>query len=391
MERVRRQWPRRPGDFTADAAAATRTLQGRDDEPPLLLAYLPAFDTNPYQALLYSMAREHGIAAVPMHTPAQFAELPPLAAAGIETVLHLHWLHVLTRDAGSEEQARAKAAAFLEQLDAYLALGGRLVWTVHNILPHDATYEAVEGWLAGEVARRSHAIHVLATNTIELVAPYYELPPERVFVVPHPGFARTYPDSISRLDARHELDLDPDELVGAMVGAIRPYKGIDELLDVWARLDVPRRLLIAGVPGSHAAVAPLLERAALDANVLLDARRIDAAEMQLFLRAADFAVLPYRRSLNSSVLLLALTFGLPIVVPEGGGLEELADPAYARTFVPGEPESLLAALQAIPELLTPAARAAATATAAALDPVELSHRFATMLRTMLAAGIGTAG
>jgi len=210
-------------------------------------------------------------------------------------------------------------------------------------------------------------------------------------VVPHPGFARTYPDSISRLDARHELDLDPDELVGAMVGAIRPYKGIDELLDVWARLDVPRRLLIAGVPGSHAAVAPLLERAALDPNVLLDVRRIDAAEMQLFLRAADFAVLPYRRSLNSSVLLLALTFGLPIVVPEGGGLEELADPAYARTFVPGEPESLLAALHAIPELLTPAARAAAAATAAALDPVELSHRFATMLRTMLAAGIGIAG
>jgi beta-1,4-mannosyltransferase len=393
MERVRRPWPKRPGDFTADAVAAMRGLGAPGDEPPLLLAYLPAFDTNPYQSLLYSAMREHGIAPVPMHAASQFAELPPLAAAGVDTVLHLHWLHVLTREAQTEDQARVLATAFLEQLDGYLGLGGRLVWTVHNILPHDTPYEAVEAWLAGEIARRSDAIHVLATKTVELVAPHYELPSERVFVVPHPGFARTYPDSISRLDARHELDLDPDELVGAMVGAIRPYKGIDDLLDAWALLDLdrPSRLLIAGMPGAHSAMGPLLERAALDPNVILDARRIDAAEMQVFLRAADFVVLPYRRSLNSSVLLLALTFGLPIVVPVDSGLEELADPAYARTFVPGDQASLLAALRSIPELLTPAARAAAEATAAALDPLELSHCFATNLRARLRRTTGDAG
>ena len=390
MERVRRQWPRRPGDFTADAVAAMRTLGGQDGDP-LLLAYLPAFDTNPYQALLYTAAREHGIAPVPMHTASQLAELPPLAAAGMNTALHLHWLHIHTREAKSEPEARRQATAFLEQLDGYIALGGRVVWTVHNILPHDTPYEALEAWLAGEVARRAEAIHVMATETVDLVAPHYRLPEDRVFTVPHPGFGRSYPDAISRLDARHELDLDPDELVATMVGAIRPYKGIDDLLDAWARLDRPRRLLIAGMPGSHPDVARLLERAALDPNVLLDARRIDEAEVQLYLRAADFAVLPYKRSLNSSVLLLALTFGLPILVPDGGGLEELADPAFARTFASGDPDSLLGALRAMPELLTPEARAAAEAAAAALDPVELSHRFASTLRERLAARPAAAG
>jgi glycosyltransferase involved in cell wall biosynthesis len=384
MERVRAVRPRRPGDFTADAVAALRTLPS-GEEPPLLLAYLPAFETNPYQALLYATAREHGIAPVPMHAPSQFAELPALAAAGHETVAHLHWLHVVTREAGSEADARAQAAAFLEQVDAYLALGGRLAWTVHNILPHDTPYPAVETWLAGEVARRAHAIHVMATNTRELVAPYYDLPADRVFAVPHPGYGRAYPDSISRLDARQELGLDPDELVGTLVGSIRPYKGLDELLDAWALLDAdrPRRLLIAGMPSRGSAMAPLLERAALEPNVILDARRIDAAEMQVFLRAADFAVLPYRRALNSGAVMLALTFGLPIIVPEGGGLEELVDPAYARTFVAGDADSLVAALRSIPDLLTPAARAAAEAVAAARDPIELSHRFVTTLRAAL--------
>lgn len=390
MERVRRLRPRRPGEFTADAVASLRTLPGAV-EAPLLLGYLPAFDTNPYQALLYSTAREHGIAAVPMFSPTQLEELLALAAAGIDTALHLHWLHVVTRDATSEDDARARAAAFLDQLDAYLALGGRIVWTVHNILPHDAPYTAVEAWLAGEVARRSTAIHVMASNTLELVAPYYELPADRVFVVPHPGYAHAYPDSISRLDARAELDLDPDELVGALVGSIRPYKGIDDLLDVWARLDrdPPRRLLIAGPPAARAGAA-LLERAALDPNVILDARLLDAVELQLFLRAADFAVLPYRRALNSGALLLALTFGLPVIVPEGGGLEELIDPAYARTFVAGDLDSLVAALEAIPQLLTSEARAAAQAAAARRDPTELSHRFVTALRARLAASSGHA-
>jgi beta-1,4-mannosyltransferase len=384
MERVRPVRPRRPGDFTADAVAAMRTLSSGDARP-VLLAYLPAFDTNPYQALLYAAAREHGIAPVPMHAPSQFAELPPLAAGGHETIAHLHWLHVITRGAESEAEARAQAATFLDQVDGYLGLGGHLVWTVHNILPHDTPYPAVEAWLAGEIARRSHAIHVMATSTSELVAPYYELPADRVFVVPHPGYGRAYPDSISRLDARHELGLDPDELVGTLIGSIRPYKGLDELLDAWALLGVdrPRRLLIAGMPLRGPAMAPLLERAALDPNVVLDARRIDAAEMQVFLRAADFAVLPYRRVLNSGAVMLALTFGLPIIVPEGGGLEELVDPSYARTFVAGDAESLVAALRSIPDLLTPAARAAAEAVAAARDPIELSHRFVTTLRAAL--------
>lgn len=392
MERTRPVRPRRLGDFTADAVAAMRTLPS-GDEPPILLAYLPAFDTNPYQALLYATAREHGFAPVPMHAPSQFQELPPLAAAGHDTIAHLHWLHVVTREAESEEQARAQAASFMDELDAYLGLGGRLVWTVHNILPHDTPYPAVEAWLAGEIARRSHAIHVMATNTRELVAPYYELPADRVFVVPHPGYGRAYPDSISRLDARHELSIDPDELVGALVGSIRPYKGLDELLDAWAMLDAdpPRRLLIAGMPSRDPAMAPLLERAALDPNVVLDARRLDAAEMQLFLRAADFAVLPYRRALNSGAVLLALTFGLPIIVPEGGGLEELVDPAYARTFVAGDAESLVGALRSIPDLLTPVARAAAKAVAEARDPLELSHRFVTKLRATLTGTTGRAG
>ena len=118
-------------------------------------------------------------------------------------------------------------------------------------------------------------------------------------------------------------------------------------------------------------------------TVLVHPRRIEADEMQVFLRAADIAVLPYLRTLNSGVLMLALSFGLPVVVPDEGSLTDIIDPGFARTFNPAVPASLANALAAAAELTTPKARAAALAVAEQNSPATLSLRFATELRAML--------
>jgi glycosyltransferase involved in cell wall biosynthesis len=101
--------------------------------------------------------------------------------------------------------------------------------------------------------------------------------------------------------------------------------------------------------------------------------------MPIFLRAADFVVLPYLQSLNSGVLMLALTFGLPVVAPEAGGIGETVNPAIARTFAPDDDDGLLQAMIAADELRTPGAHAAALAVAAERDPATVSRLFATEL------------
>jgi hypothetical protein len=52
-----------PGLVAADASAALRQLDGQGVEDPILLAYHPIARMNPYQALLYSRAWHHGVAA----------------------------------------------------------------------------------------------------------------------------------------------------------------------------------------------------------------------------------------------------------------------------------------------------------------------------------------
>jgi beta-1,4-mannosyltransferase len=388
MERERRTAESTPGSFTAEATRALRALEGSagSPSPPLLLGYYPSYSTNPYQALLYGAARDHGIAPLAIKRESEIAELSALQERGLATVLHLHWLHPTFRDATSPEDARGLADAFLATLDEYLGHGGRLVWTVHNILSHEVRFDDEEARLSAEVVRRSQVIHVLSPGTADQVAPVYALPSDRILQVQHPSFAGVYPDHVSRADARHELGLMPDELVYLVLGALRPYKGLVELLDAWDALpqDRPRRLVIAGPATDKPGMAAILDRAVRHPTVLLDARQIPVPEMQLFLRAADVAVFTHRHALNSSVLMLALTFGLPSIVPAGSGLAEAVDDRSARAFEPDRLESLVEALIAAEDLANPAARAAAADVAARLDPRTLAGQFANGLRERLA-------
>jgi beta-1,4-mannosyltransferase len=130
----------------------------------------------------------------------------------------------------------------------------------------------------------------------------------------------------------------------------------------------------------------VLDRCLLDPHVVLRPVAVPDGEMQYYLRAADIAVLPYHRGLNSGVLLLALSFGLPVVAPENLVTGEITTPGAARTFRPEDPGGLTSALAAADDLLTPEARAEALRIARRYDPGEIAERFASALVDRVAAG-----
>lgn len=376
-----------PGALQADVIAG---LEGLDPAagPPVALVTFPS-GANPIQALLLGHARARGIAPVPMRSVEQLSELTELRKAGIAIALHLHWLDRVTRGAATEAEAAERIGDFLASLDAFRAAGGQLVWTVHNVIPHELTFEALEVELSGQVARRADVIHVMAARTAELVAPWYALPADRILHIPHPSYVGVYPEYVSRLDARHALGLRHDELVYLVLGSVHRYKGLADLLDAWAELPAGRRrLVIAGTAVEDAEVAGTIERATGDPSIVLRTQKIPVQDMQLYLRAADVAVLPYRGpALNSGVLLLALTFGLPVVVPADTGLADLVGPTFAVVFGGPNGPSLREALALAASLPSDAARTAARASIEAFDPDSISERFVTSLRARLDAAV----
>jgi glycosyltransferase involved in cell wall biosynthesis len=130
-------------------------------------------------------------------------------------------------------------------------------------------------------------------------------------------------------------------------GTIRPYKGLEDLVEAFALLPGGFRLTVVGetwegwdLPASLIAGSPAADR------ITFVNRYVTDAEVDAFFAGADLVVLPYRRSSASGPLHIAMSHGLPVVVTAVGGLVEAAE-GYpgARFAPPGEPEALASAIR----------------------------------------------
>ncbi|CAA9574998.1 MAG: hypothetical protein AVDCRST_MAG18-2441 [uncultured Thermomicrobiales bacterium] len=123
------------------------------------------------------------------------------------------------------------------------------------------------------------------------------------------------------------------------LGQIRPYKNLPHLVRTVRQLADPDiHLVIAGNPSDAATTVAVRAAVGGDPRVHLHCRFIPAEELQLYLRAADLVVLPYREILNSGSAILGLSFARPILVPAQGAMCELAGRVgqeWVRTY-PGD-------------------------------------------------------
>lgn len=164
------------------------------------------------------------------------------------------------------------------------------------------------------------------------------LPPSSRFVLPE------------RAAARRALGLPAERRLALFWGLVRPYKGVDLLLEAFAQLPEEARdwyLLVAGEPwGEAASVLPrMVASLGLGERVRLDLRWVPQAEIARLLAAADLLVLPYRAGSQSAVAPIALAHGLPVLATAVGGLPELVhDGLNGMVVEPGSAAALAAAL-----------------------------------------------
>jgi glycosyltransferase involved in cell wall biosynthesis len=189
------------------------------------------------------------------------------------------------------------------------------------------------------------------------------LDPGRVRVIPHGAF-----DYLTRLPEEKPLPAELEGSEGPVIlffGLLRPYKGLDTLLDAFRRLD-GAELWIVGNPRMD--VEPLRRLGADGASgrVRFLTRFVDDAEIPAIFRRADVVVLPYRDAEHSGVLYTGLAFGKPMVLSAVGGFPEVAEYGAARVVAPEDPAALAAKLSELiaddagrAELAAAAARAAA--------------------------------
>ncbi len=287
---------------------------------------------NPYQTLL---ARALSPAFDARAGTIRDALAAPMPA---ETVLHLHWEDAVTAPAMTAPDAAARIASWLDDLDAFRGKGGRFVWTMHNAAPHEDRHPDLSALFRQTLARRADLVHVHG-ETAAALARAAGAGPDTILVLPHPHLRDATPDDITDDAARRHFGFSQSETVFAFLGAIRPYKGVDLLVNAFAALHATHpsaRLILAGRPALSTDTARIVAGLGpgIAATTLLP-RFIEPGAIQLVMRAADFVVLPYRTILTSGAIMLALGFGRPVIIPALPALLEVATDGHdALTFAP---------------------------------------------------------
>jgi len=324
----------------ADLFIGTVCAQGMKDlNLPYVLSYSPVSILNPFQKLLYCSATEAGYAIVPT---AKFHDLGIVNWKN-RSVIHLHWLASVLKNCKSSEHAEFCVREFEKLLVEWRSRGHKLLWTMHNLLPHDHSFTDAEISLREVIIRHSNAIHVLSKDSVELANDIYYVPEHKTFHVPHPSYEGWYPNIVDLATARQYLDLNFKEFVFLAFGSIQRYKGIVELIEAFKILerenrDRSLRLIISGKPADANYMNEIIESIGAGSNINLIPNALEDRDIQVLFNAADVVVAPYSKTLNSGISLLAATFMKELVAPYSPGITQTyaADTTLLYTGKPGD-------------------------------------------------------
>jgi glycosyltransferase involved in cell wall biosynthesis len=296
---------------------------------------------NPYQELLYQQLRQNpgdkftyidstrlNIVFFPLILGARRAQ-------GYE-ILHLHWLAFQTNI----------LTVYGKQLSFVLTLWSvtwakllryKVVWTVHNVLPHESV-TSNDTTVARYVAKIADAKIVHSSSALKQMRDY-GISVENTNIIPAGNYIGVYLDSITPVQARHQLHVNKGDFLILFFGLIRSYKGVDDLVDIFTQINALNvRLIIAGKCLDETLNHKILE-AQNNSNIDYYEGFIENSDVATYFKACDIVCLPFKAVTTSGSALLALSFGKPLIAPRTGALLDVPED-IGYLYDPTTPDAL---------------------------------------------------
>jgi D-inositol-3-phosphate glycosyltransferase len=213
----------------------------------------------------------------------------------------------------------------------YRLLGKKIVLTAHNVNAgkRDSVDSRLNRLTLGIQYRLSHHIFVHTEKMKQELIEQFGIQERKISVIPF-GINNSVPNtSLSPSDAKQRLGVRENEKAILFFGRITPYKGLEYLIAAVRQLlaqDQDYRLIIAGRPDRcdtyWSSVQEAMREELQSGRVLLRAEFIPDEETEVYFKAADVVVLPYKNIYQSGVLFLGHSFGLPVLAADVGSLKD---------------------------------------------------------------------
>lgn len=275
-------------------------------------------------------------------------------------IVHFQWLTVQQIDWMLLGKGRGRAGS-AGASSRQAAKRPPLVLTAHDVMPREPRL----GQLRAQrmLYRRFDAIVVHSEEGKRRLLEELDVEEGKVAVIPHGIFTHLGTGTGGRRD--EGTTPRPNGPVVLFFGLLRPYKGIDVLLEAWRMLSEEERggaeLRIAGMPRMDLSGLRLDPVTAAKDGISLTPRFVGDEEIPRWFEGADLVVLPYREADQSGVLFTALAFRKPLLLSDVGGFPDIAKTGAARLVPAGDADALAGQLRELlrsPEALAQMAVAA---------------------------------
>jgi len=237
----------------------------------------------------------------------------------------------------------------------YRLLGKKIVLTVHNVNAgrRDSKDTHLNRLTLRIQYRLADHIFVHTEKMKRELNKEFGTQNSRVTVIPFGINNAVRTTNLTQVEARQRLGIGHDAKTILFFGNITPYKGLEYLVTAFQQIGLQHedyRLIIAGRPGKHAKywrmIQEQINKDLQTCQVLLRAEFVPDDETEVYFKAADVLILPYRHVYQSGVLFLGHSFGLPVLAADVGSLEDdLVEGKTGFVFRPEDPAALARAIE----------------------------------------------
>lgn len=209
--------------------------------------------------------------------------------------------------------------ASLGSVAANVGKKAKVITILDNVVPHEKKF--FDEPFTKYFLKRNDAF-VAMSEKVKNDLLFYK-PHAKVLLLPHPLYNH-FGDIQDKKTAQKSLGLDPDKKTLLFFGFIRDYKGLDLLIDAFAKLDKSYQLMIAGeVYGSFDKYDALIKSNPNRENIHKHVKYISDTEVSTYFSASDVCILPYKGATQSGITGISYHFDVPMIATDVGGLAEI--------------------------------------------------------------------
>lgn len=263
----------------------------------------------------------------------------------VPDILHIHWPESLYKWYSLQSVDEINIYKKIkERLLWYKNNGAKIVYTIHNLTPHDSKHAFEEDMYQLIIEHADVLVHH-CNKSINLTSERYSSAAQKINIVcPHGDYLIHY-KKVDQSDARQRYNIPLEKTVVLNFGKQRPYKNEKFIKRTFKGLACPLKyLFIAGQfssPGENP-VSKLRFRVRNQARQQFKYseqqyiyRQIPTDEMPSILSSADIVFLGQQHGLNSGLLALAATYSKPVVCPNIGCFHSSLSGWHHETYCAG--------------------------------------------------------